>query len=237
MKMFARAMCVGVGLLGFSLPAEAVMPVGPASLSPGGTVSPVPGIHDEGSEIFGEQTLFFGGTGSGPSGSLFDFLPNSIIYHPYGETAINFAFGLDVTGGDVASIVIPGFAGFLTSVAACNFTGCEYTGAVPTGATRSANGDDVTFTWSTPISAGDDSAIFAVYTNATEFKDPPMIEIANANGDISTVSGFFAPTVPEPSVWAMMLLGFGGLGLVHWRKNEYSRVARSAIRSGSRADP
>jgi hypothetical protein len=37
-------------------------------------------------------------------------LPNSIIYHPFGEDTVVFAFGLDVTGGDVASIEIPGFA-------------------------------------------------------------------------------------------------------------------------------
>ena len=41
----------------------------------------------------------------------------------------------------------------------------------------------------------------------------------------SDVSGDFSSTVPEPSTWAMMLLGFAGLGYVGFRKTR----ARSAI--------
>ena len=41
----------------------------------------------------------------------------------------------------------------------------------------------------------------------------------------SDVSGNFSSTVPEPSTWAMMLLGFAGLGYVGFRKAR----ARSAI--------
>ena len=41
----------------------------------------------------------------------------------------------------------------------------------------------------------------------------------------SDVSGDFSATVPEPSTWAMMLLGFAGLGYVGFRKAR----ARSAI--------
>ena len=41
----------------------------------------------------------------------------------------------------------------------------------------------------------------------------------------SDVSGDFSSTVPEPSTWAMMLLGFAGLGYVGFRKAR----ARSAI--------
>ena len=41
----------------------------------------------------------------------------------------------------------------------------------------------------------------------------------------SDVSGDFSSAVPEPSTWAMMLLGFAGLGYVGFRKAR----ARSAI--------
>jgi PEP-CTERM motif len=41
----------------------------------------------------------------------------------------------------------------------------------------------------------------------------------------SDVSGDFSSTVPEPSTWALMLLGFAGLGYVGFRKAR----ARSAI--------
>ena len=45
------------------------------------------------------------------------------------------------------------------------------------------------------------------------------------NSFTSDVSGDFSSTVPEPSTWAMMLLGFAGLGYVGFRKTR----ARSAI--------
>ena len=31
--------------------------------------------------------------------------------------------------------------------------------------------------------------------------------------------------VPEPSTWAMGLLGFGGLGLMGWKKSRANRLA------------
>jgi hypothetical protein len=49
----------------------------------------------------------------------------------------------------------------------------------------------------------------------------------SANGElIRGVS--FAPTVPEPSTWAMMLLGFGGLGFAGYRRARHDRAAAQA---------
>ena len=41
----------------------------------------------------------------------------------------------------------------------------------------------------------------------------------------SDVSGDFSATVPEPSTWAMMLLGFAGLGYAAYRKTKNERTA------------
>ena len=38
------------------------------------------------------------------------------------------------------------------------------------------------------------------------------------NNDSDTVIGFVGTPVPEPSTWAMMLLGFAGFGLLGYRK-------------------
>ena len=40
--------------------------------------------------------------------------------------------------------------------------------------------------------------------------------------------------VPEPSTWAMGLLGFGGLGLLRWRKSRTNRLARSRLKTEAR---
>jgi hypothetical protein len=47
----------------------------------------------------------------------------------------------------------------------------------------------------------------------TAMGDPPSYEITY---DIAGTS--VTPTVPEPSTWAMMLIGFGGLGYMSWRR-------------------
>jgi PEP-CTERM motif len=44
-----------------------------------------------------------------------------------------------------------------------------------------------------------------------------------ANSGAEGITGGDVPTIPEPSTWAMMLLGFAGLGYAGFRK------ARSAI--------
>jgi PEP-CTERM motif len=52
------------------------------------------------------------------------------------------------------------------------------------------------------------------------------------NGDqliLNVTTAGSRPTVPEPSTWAMMLLGFAGLGFVGYRK---SGVAGAAVRTG-----
>src|ERR1700722_19461508 len=69
-------------------------------------------------------------------------------------------------------------------------------------------------------------------TGTTEF---PTIESINTTGfrflDVSAVAGnvllreIDASAVPEPSTWAMMLLGFAGLGFFGYRRTVKARIA------------
>jgi hypothetical protein len=57
--------------------------------------------------------------------------------------------------------------------------------------------------------------------------DPNMLFFTDGlNGETDGLFGVLTPsTVPEPSTWAMMLLGFGSLALVAARR----RVALAAV--------
>ena len=59
----------------------------------------------------------------------------------------------------------------------------------------------------------------------TDVTPDARIVLGTLNSFKSDVSGDFSSTVPEPSTWAMMLLGFVGLGYAGFRKAR----ARSAI--------
>ena len=61
--------------------------------------------------------------------------------------------------------------------------------------------------------------------------DQTLIQLGDANGDLVeadissvTIAVSSTPPVPEPSTWAMMLVGFASFGLVAYRR---SRVAAS----------
>jgi hypothetical protein len=55
-----------------------------------------------------------------------------------------------------------------------------------------------------------------------DFGDPPMLNLdLPAGASVTTASvfeNFTTPTVPEPSTWAMMLIGFAGLGFAGYRR-------------------
>jgi len=57
-----------------------------------------------------------------------------------------------------------------------------------------------------------------------------VVFTGTSNGDLS-VGGTVAtsPTVPEPSTWAMMLLGFMGLGYAAFRRSGKGKLAAAAV--------
>lgn len=181
----------------------------PALLDPGQSVS-LPDFPASG-DVIATQTEDFS-SASGPDGILTEYVLNTAEYSPYGPSDLVFAFGLEVTGDNVAEVSLPGFAGFSTAVKTCNVSVCiEGTGIPPTTAERSADGDVVSFLWSTEFTGG--SSGFGVYTNATSYSDPPMIQIIDLSGNVS-LAPTFLPSTPLPATWFMLVSGLVGLGFI-----------------------
>jgi hypothetical protein len=78
----------------------------------------------------------------------------------------------------------------------------------------------------TALEPGQSSKFIFLDTNATHFAETAFVDIASigtfqASNEIST----FAPSsVPELPIWAMMLLGFAGLGFAVRRANKLAPV-------------
>ncbi len=212
------AVSAGIG----ARPAAAQMP-SPAILTPGQTVS-LPDFPASASVVATQVETF--GSSSGPDGTLTEYVVDNVEYSPYGPSGLVFAFGLQVTGDNVAEVSLPGFAGFDTAVKTCNVAACvEGTGVAPTTASRSTDGDIVSFLWNMEFSGG--SSGFSVYTNATSYYDPPMIEIFDLDGNVSFAPTFL-PSTPLPSSWLMLFSGLLVLGYFAYRGSKKSGPAIAA---------
>lgn len=180
-----------------------------AVLAPGGTVSSIPDFEDFGTLLASVDTAF--GNGSSPSGPFHEEVDTNTGFNPFGNQFLVFALAFRVTNGDVVQISLPGFSGLSTAVKEC--TSC--TGGTPAfDATRSANGDVISFNFSGNgiVANGNETASLAIYTNASAYVDPPMISFTDINGGVAVAPGFAPAAVPEPGSFgllgaAMLVLG------------------------------
>ena len=121
----------------------------------------------------------------------------------------------------IGRITASSFAGFMTDV------GTNDIGFVPPGfvggalpdpdtVDRDVTGAIIGFNYPFGLGAGRTSVMLEIQTNATAFS-AGFISLSGGtlNAATATVPAF-APTsaVPEPATWAMMLIGFVGLGFV-----------------------
>ena len=107
------------------------------------------------------------------------------------------------------------FAGFKTDVG--YFTGFP---GIPPDTVDGLTASTIGFNFIGGIAPGSDAQI-AIETNATQFTSGFLSAF---NMGSATTTGF-APAVPEPSTWAMTLMGFAGLG---WLANLRRRKVTDA---------
>jgi hypothetical protein len=214
-------------------------PVAPIALNPGGIVSPlVDGASGtDFTDIPGFPTSFsfnFSASG-GPTGTLFENIvqyPNVVTpAHPFGSDLM-FNYKIALSSGDVTSLTVAGFSGFDVAAKQCSFAGCfavATNGIAANSASRSADGDLITFSF-TDLIGGTHTGNLQAFTNAPFFVDP-IASFQNAAGSafsIEITGPSSTPTVPEPSTWAMMLLGFAGIGFMAYRRKQNGPALRLA---------
>ena len=145
------------------------------------------------------------------SGNLFE----AVVSDPtnvFGAGDLDFIIVVDNEPGSIHSIervTTSSFAGFKTDVG----YSAGFPGIPPTTVDR-LTAATIGFNFSGGIAPGSDSAQIAIETNATRFTSGFLSAF---NTGSATITGF-APSVPEPSTWAMLLVGFAGLGYAGYRQ-------------------
>jgi hypothetical protein len=204
--------------------AEAAL-VAPEALNPGATVSPVPNGDSSsptnpGIELFDstEPFDFDDGLLSGTLRERVLQYQNIVSpFHPYGS-GLYIDFEISLTSGDVTEFTVPGYSGIGVTVKQCGISNCGGSGAngvLTTSASRSLDGDDISFLFGGNLSGTAHSANLQLLTNATRFVDP-FATFEDGNGDLFSIR-VLTVSVPEPSTWAMTILGFLGLSFIAYR--------------------
>jgi PEP-CTERM motif len=75
--------------------------------------------------------------------------------------------------------------------------------------------------------ASDTSSIFIDF-NPTLSSPIPVILTGVISSGQDSRSAILTAAVPEPSTWAMMILGFMGIGFMAYRKNSHTKMAFNA---------
>jgi hypothetical protein len=213
MKRLSLSCAVVVFLMAGSAMAASLSP---AVLLPGGTVSNLPDFEDFGDILATINTTF--GTGNSiPSGPFNESVITNTQDNPFGNQFLTFAFAFRVTRGDVVELSLPGFSGFSTAVKEC--TVCN-TGTPALDATRSINGDVVSFDFTGIPANGNNTASLAIYTNAQVFADP-MITFTDINGGVAPLAGLLPAQAPEPGSLGLLGTAMLALGALRCRRERH----------------
>ena len=226
-RFFTALLAAGLQLAALFATSGALAVVAPIPLPLGGTVTPLPNGYssypaDEGVVLVDKFVDF-----DFDDGLLSGVLEERAIqysqvnqYHPYG--GLYFDYEIALSSGDVTEFSAPGYAPYEVAVKQCGIPGCGGSGAngvSTSGASRTSDGNEISFFFDGDLSGSAHSANLQLLTNASSFLDPDAT-LTNAAGDVFSIpvlTAAGAPVVPEPSTWVMMLIGFTGLGLAGYR--------------------
>jgi PEP-CTERM motif len=222
--MRARASTLIAAVAFFTLPAKAEQLTNPLVLAPGTTVSPVPngfsfGPTDSTTPVFTTTEDF--DFADGPSGILFEYVyrfETPSPAHPYAP-GLFFLYNIELSSGDVIKFTVPNYSGLEVSVRQCGILSCidqGANGALMTSASRSSDGDSVSFSFGKNLSGTAGSSNLQLFTNASGFVDPFGI-LQDSAGAMFSIPVITPAAVPEPSTWALLALGFAGLGFAGLR--------------------
>jgi len=161
--------------------------------------------------------------GAGQTDIVWGFLPGFTNYPSVGPPGSLTSYDYDDTYGGTSHIISN--PGCTVNASLCAYVGnfkVTFTATVSGG---TFNGDPV-------------FSVFSPTTNYTggfvgwEGLDPNGLSETTYDNHSGVISGTLAviqvgvpPTVPEPSTWAMMMLGFAGLGFAGYRASRKSAVA------------
>jgi PEP-CTERM motif len=155
------------------------------------------------------------------------------LTNPSGNIILNGDFALgtigtsNVTDWTYANVYGASFGGVLESGCGVSSSNCWYDGAVQAY-------DAIAQVVSTNVG---DLYQLSFNPNGGGFSSPDVYQQLSTNGDVTGTGGngidvlAYAQAglpppggIPEPSTWAMMLLGFAGLGFAGYRKAKESRI-------------
>jgi hypothetical protein len=210
--------------------------VAPVLLSPAGTVSPLPNGFSTGDGVtptipVDEILQFSFSSGLGLlAGSLrqrvLDYPDRPSTVHP----GLYFDYEIALTSGSVTAFTIEGWSGFEMFVKECGISGCGGSGANGVGATlasRSSNGNEITFVFGNPLVAGQHSANLQIFSSASLFQDP-LAFFTDGGGNTFSIEVVGPAPVPGPIVGAglpgLLLASLGWLG---WWRRERRQTATS----------
>lgn len=216
---------------GLVTPANANIIVAPDLLNPGDTISPLPNGASTGEThhtVPYDETISF----SFSDGLVGELRSRVISYSDAPSTlhpGLYFDYEIQLTSGSISAFTISSYDTFQTSVKECGISDCGGSGAngvLATSASRSSDGDELTFDFSNALTAGEHSANLQIFTSASLFQDPLAFFTDSAGNTFSIET--VAPAVPETSTWSMMILGFCGLGFMGYRRKQNGAMLRVA---------
>jgi hypothetical protein len=224
-RAFMMVFAAGFQAAALFPPSSALAAVAPIALPPGGTVSSLPNGFssypgDEGITLFDnvEDFDFDGGLLSGMLRERVIKYSQVNEYHPYG--GLYFDYEISLSSGDVTEFSAPGYAGLEVAVKQCGISGCGGSGAngvLAGSASRSSDGNLISFTFDGDLIGDTHSANLQLLTSAPSFVGPFAFATLEDNGVLYSIR-VATPAVPEPSTWVMVILGFTGLGFAGYRR-------------------